>query len=160
MKRSIWTITKIILIILILGTVILLAIPIKEEIPDYIINPKTNGTQDTNDEKNMIETSLVVPGDIAVLFGWIRPTPSPPPRVTEKPTATPKPTDTIPGYLKYTGRYVDSDGVQYFIFIDQRLNKAVNLAKGKPYLGWEFIEETEEGYHLIKDNEKYLVPKQ
>jgi len=159
MKQSIWTIIKITLIVLILGTLIILFIPSNVEIPDYIVNPITTEPEDTKEENNIIETKLVIQGDIAVMFGWKRPTPSPPPRVTQKPTATPKPTIIISGFLKFTGKYIDSDGIEYFLFIDQRHNKALNLAKGKPYLGWEFIEETEESYLLTKDNEKYRVLK-
>jgi hypothetical protein len=156
MKQSIQTIIKIILLTLIGFTLLFLFIPLSSEIPGDLVNP--DPTKDDNKDEDAEATEIILrdPDNVAVLFGYVIPTPTPTPRRTPRPTPTPVPTPITPGWLKYTGIAV-VENVKYYLFKDERYNTPVKVAKGHPDKGWYFIKETSSGFLLKKDGIEYFV---
>lgn len=158
MKQSIQTIIKIILLALIGLTVLFLFIPLSSEIPKVFDNPDMTKDDNEDEDAEAAEITLRDPAHIAVLFGYVIPTPTPTARVTPRPTQTPVPTPVTPGWLKHTGRLVD-EKIEYYLFKDERYNTPVKVAKGHPDKGWYFVKETSSGFHLKKDGIEYFVPR-
>jgi hypothetical protein len=157
MKQSIQTIIKIVLLALIGFTLILFFLPVSTEIPQDILNPPVKKDKNKNEDTETTEITLRHPNYIAVLFGWVIPTPTPTPRVTPRPTPTPVPTPVTPGWLSFIG-YSREDNVDYYSFKDDRYKTIFKVAKGIPDKGWYFIRKTSEGYELKKDGQEYFVP--
>lgn len=158
MKQSIQTIIKIILLALIGLTLFLFFLPMSTEIPDDILNPPV--TKDINNN-NDVEAEKITPRHpnyIAVLFGWVIPTPTPAPRRTVPPTPTPVPTPVVTRRLSYIGISLETKD-KYYLFLDNRYNTLIKVAKGIPDKGWHFLNETSEGYYLKKDSVEYFVYK-
>jgi hypothetical protein len=157
MKQSLQTIIKIVLLVLIGFTLVLYFLPASTDIPEDILNPPVKEDTNTINGVEVPEVSLRHPNYIAVLFGWVIPTPTPTPRVTPRPTLTPVPTPATPGWLSFIG-YSREDNVDYYSFKDERYNTIFKVAAGIPDKGWYFIRKTSNGYELKKNGQEYFVP--
>jgi hypothetical protein len=147
MKQSLLTIVKIALIALCAILLLVFIIPFPVLIPPEILNPKTHGNKDNVETEDIGDIKPGDPGYIAMLFGWVSPTPTPPPRITPVPTKTPVPTCNQPGYLKFVGTTVDSKNIKYYIIKENRYNYTFNIALGH----------TVQGYTLKKIQGNFLV---
>jgi hypothetical protein len=159
MKQSLQTIIKIVLLLLIGITLSIYFIPMSTEIPPEIINPVQKGDKSDTVDTEVTKIVLQNPDNVAVLFGWIKPSPTPAPRVTPVPTATPVPTPITPGWLKLVGKS-KVNNIQYYSFKDERYsNTPITVAKGVSDKGWTFIKETDTGYFLTNAGQEYFVRK-
>ncbi|MBN2534029.1 MAG: hypothetical protein JXB88_14160 [Spirochaetales bacterium] len=158
MKQSIQTIIKIILLALIGLILFFYFLPVTIEIPQDILHPKVTKDKDNEEDVETKEIILTHPNNVAVLFGWVIPVPTPTPRVTPVPTLTPVPTPITPVWLKFTGIAI-VENVKYYLFKDDRYNTPIKVAKGVPDKGWYFVNETSNGFQLKKDGENFFVPK-
>ena len=104
MKQSLQTIIKVLLLALIGLTLFFYFIPLSTEIPPDILFPKQSGDDTGNEDMEETEVKLQHPDNLAMLFGWKKPTPTPTPRVTPKPTPTPVPTPIAPTWLRLIGK--------------------------------------------------------
>ncbi|MBN1697773.1 MAG: hypothetical protein JW881_09680 [Spirochaetales bacterium] len=136
MKQSVLTIVKIALIACIAIVLLILVIPFPVSIPNEVMNPKATGDTEEADVQEIGEIRVGDPGYIAMLFGWVSPTPTPPPIITPVPTKTPVPTCNRPGYLRVLGTFVSPDNIRYYMIKDDRYNYTFNIAIGKPAQGW------------------------
>jgi hypothetical protein len=158
MKQSVLTIVKIALIALLAILLLIFIIPFPVSIPPEILNPKTHGDSDDVEVNEIGDIQPGDPGYIAMLFGWISPTPTHPPRITPRPTKTPVPTCNNPGYIRVLGTFVSPDNIRYYMIKDDRYNYTFNLARGKPTQGWTL--KRIRGNTLILDyrGEEYCIP--
>jgi hypothetical protein len=158
MRQSIQTAIKVLLLFLIGLTIFMYFLPMSTEIPEEILNPIQKNNKQAAEDFAVQEIALQHPDQVAVLFGWVRPTPTPTPRVTAVPTATPVPTPVTPGWLKLIGKYVENEK-QYYIFKDERYNTGFTVAQGVSDKGWSLVKETSTGYLLKYNGEEYFVAK-
>ncbi|MBN2443107.1 MAG: hypothetical protein JXJ04_17235 [Spirochaetales bacterium] len=158
MKQSLQTIIKIVLLLLIGITLSIYFIPMSTEIPAEIINPVQKEDKSNTVDTEATKIVLQNPDNVAVLFGWIKPSPTPTPIVTPVPTATPVPTPVTPGWLKLIGKS-EENNKQYYLFKDERYSTLIKVAKGVADKGWSFVKETENGYFLTNAGQEYFVRK-
>jgi hypothetical protein len=120
---------------------------------------KSDTTTASQDDYSVSDPATFDPGDIAELFGWIRPTKPPPPLPTAIPTKEPTPTCIPAGFLKFITKFKDEKDILWYIFRDIRNNSTIKITKGTPDQGWELISESDTFFTFRKNGEINCAPK-
>ncbi len=159
MKQQIPRIIKTVLLAVCGILLILTVIPGNTRIPDFSKNMSGETVTVPSVNDILIDTSKMDQGNIAEMFGWIRPTNPPPPVPTAIPTRPPAPTCIPAGFLQFITTFKDQEDVVWYIFKDVRNGSQVKVAKGKPDQGWDLVGEADKYFTFRKNGEINCVPK-
>jgi hypothetical protein len=159
MKQLIPKILKPVLLAGFVLMLVLFILPADTKIPDFSKTVKGDAVTLPSINAIVFDTSNIDQGDVAEMFGWIRPTAPPPPLPTSIPTKPPAPTCIPAGFLQFISKYLDEKDVRWYIFKDVRTGATIRVSAGKPDQGWELVSENDKYFTFKKNGEINCAPK-